>query len=325
MQTTVLCKSIRRIAVISRKYSSPLFYSTTTSPSALKKSIVPDHTLPPNNGQQRRPSRKPFKDLFSLEERTIVVTGAGRGLGINLASAVLDAGGDVVCLDVLPKPSEEEWAGISKVGEETGRTATYHQCDITREEDVEATLTNVASQAERRNKPIRGLINCAGIQQMVDAIDYPTDGFRRILDVNVIGSFLVAKHAARIMRDAKNSGSIVFIASMSGQIANRGIHCSAYNTSKAAVQQMSRSLSVEWGRYGIRVNSLSPGYIRTAMTDRLLEEKPEIEKLWMAGALLGRLGSVEDFKAPAVYLLADGASFMTGADLRVDGGHCASA
>lgn len=82
---------------------------------------------------------------------------------------------------------------------------------------------------------------------------------------------------------------------------------------------------MEWGRYGIRVNSLSPGYIRTAMTDQLLAEKPEIEKLWMAGASLGRLGCVEDFKAPAVYLLADGASFMTGSDLRVDGGHCASA
>ena len=82
---------------------------------------------------------------------------------------------------------------------------------------------------------------------------------------------------------------------------------------------------MEWGHYGIRVNSLSPGYIRTAMTDQLLAEKPEIEKLWMAGALLGRLGSVEDFKAPVVYLLADGSSFMTGADLRVDGGHCASA
>jgi len=88
---------------------------------------------------------------------------------------------------------------------------------------------------------------------------------------------------------------------------------------------MSRSLAMEWGRYGIRVNSLSPGYIRTAMTDQLLAEKPELETTWMAGALLGRLGSVEDFKAPAVYLLADGSSFMTGSDLRVDGGHCASA
>ena len=88
---------------------------------------------------------------------------------------------------------------------------------------------------------------------------------------------------------------------------------------------MCRSLATEFGSYGIRVNSLSPGYIRTAMTDQLLEEKPEIEKMWMMGALLGRLGAPEDFKAPAVFLLADGSSFMTGADLRVDGGHCASA
>lgn len=88
---------------------------------------------------------------------------------------------------------------------------------------------------------------------------------------------------------------------------------------------MSRSLAVEWGQYGIRVNTLSPGYIRTPMTDQMLAEKPEIEKLWMGGALLGRLGVPEDFKCPAIYLLADGSSFMTGADLRVDGGHCASA
>lgn len=88
---------------------------------------------------------------------------------------------------------------------------------------------------------------------------------------------------------------------------------------------MSRSLSVEWGHYNIRVNTLSPGYIRTAMTDQLLAEKPDVEELWMAGALLGRLGAPEDFKAPAIFLLADGSSWMTGADLRVDGGHCASA
>jgi NAD(P)-dependent dehydrogenase (short-subunit alcohol dehydrogenase family) len=156
-----------------------------------------------------------------LEDRTVVVTGAGRGLGITLASAVLDAGGDVVCLDVLPQPSEVEWSGITKIGEETGRHATYYQCDITTDEQVQATLAEALSQAEKRNKPIRGLISCAGVQQTVDAIDYPTDGFKRILDVNVTGSFLVAKHTARLMRDARNRGSIVFIASMSGQIANR--------------------------------------------------------------------------------------------------------
>lgn len=88
---------------------------------------------------------------------------------------------------------------------------------------------------------------------------------------------------------------------------------------------MCRSLAYEWGQHGIRVNTLSPGYIRTAMTDMLLQQKPEIEALWQQGALLGRLGAPEDFRAPTIFLLADGSSFMTGADLRVDGGHCATA
>lgn len=105
---------------------------------------------------------------------------------------------------------------------------------------------------------------------------------------------------------------------------------------------MCRSVAQEWGQYGIRVNTLSAGvnhissilsqnplmtrqYIRTAMTDALLQEKPEVEQTWMRGALLGRLGKPEDFKAPTVYMLADGSGFMTGTDLRVDGGHCASA
>lgn len=88
---------------------------------------------------------------------------------------------------------------------------------------------------------------------------------------------------------------------------------------------MCRSLAYEWGSHGIRVNTLSPGYIRTAMTDALLQKKPEVEAKWMEGALLGRFGAPEDFRAPAIFLLADGASFMTGSDLRVDGGHMASA
>ena len=88
---------------------------------------------------------------------------------------------------------------------------------------------------------------------------------------------------------------------------------------------MCRSLACEFGPLGIRINTLSPGYIRTAMTDQLLEEKPEVEEQWMRGALLGRLGAPEDFKAPTVFLLGDGASWVTGSDIRVDGGHCASA
>lgn len=84
-------------------------------------------------------------------------------------------------------------------------------------------------------------------------------------------------------------------------------------------------MAQEIGVHGIRINTLSPGYIRTAMTDALLAADPKVEQTWMRGALLGRLGVAEDFKAPTIFLLASGSSFMTGADLRVDGGHCASA
>ncbi|KAL5351308.1 hypothetical protein ACLOAV_003162 [Pseudogymnoascus australis] len=245
----------------------------------MTQSLVPDTTLPTEIPESRQSAANALvSSLFSLSKRTVIVTGAGRGLGIVLAEAILESGGDVICLDILPAPSKDEWTRIEQAQKISGTYCSYHQCDITDEDTVTANLAEAAKAALKRGNPIRGLISCAGIQQMLDAIDYPLDGFRRILEVNVTGSFLIAKHTARILRDEGNSGSIVFIASMSGQVANR---------------------------YGIRVNTLSPGYIRTSMTDHLLAEKPEIEKLWMAGALLGRLGAPEDFKAPAIYLLTD--------------------
>lgn len=288
-------------------------------------SIVSDIELPRDIPESRQSSANvPIEKAFGLKDRTIIITGAGRGLGITLAVAVLESGADAVCLDILSEPSAEEWNVITKLEKSTGVRATYQVCDITNEEAVEKIVAECGKEARQRGKPVRGMISCAGIQQMVDAIDYPMDGLRKIMEVNVAGSFLISKYTARLLRDQKLGGSIVLIASMSGQIANRGLHCSAYNTSKAAVHQMGRSLAYEWGQWGIRVNTLSPGYIRTAMTDGLLQEKPEVEESWMRGALLGRLGAPEDFKAPCVFLLADGSSWMTGADLRVDGGHCAT-
>ncbi|ORY66575.1 uncharacterized protein BCR38DRAFT_430724 [Pseudomassariella vexata] len=263
--------------------------------------------------------------LFSLSGRTIVITGGGRGLGLTLASAVIDAGGHVACLDIAPEPVADEWTKLLRAAKSENLTATYHRCDVTSETELKAVLDSIAKTAAENHAELSGVVACAGIQQEVPALEYPAADFDRILRVNVTGVFLTAKHTANIMVERGVKGSIVLIGSMSGQIANRGLTCSAYNTSKAAVQQMCRSLAQEWGQYGIRINTLSPGYIRTAMTDELLAAKPGVEKIWMAGALLQRLGVPDDFKAPAIFLLADGSKFMTGADLRVDGGHCASA
>jgi NAD(P)-dependent dehydrogenase (short-subunit alcohol dehydrogenase family) len=264
-------------------------------------------------------------NLFSLKNQTVAVTGGGRGLGITLAIAIVEAGGHVACLDILPEPSPSEWKQLQTLAKKSGVTATYDRCDITNEDEVSSLFASISSRATSASAPFSGLIACAGIQQTTPVVDYPIADFQRMLNVNVTGTFICAKHASRLFIENSIKGSIVLIASMSGSIANRGLACTAYNTSKSAVLQMARSMAQEVGQHGIRVNTLSPGYIRTAMTDALLEKEPEVEKTWLAGALLGRLGAPEDFKAPAVFLLASGSSFMTGADLRVDGGHCAAA
>lgn len=192
----------------------------------VSQSIQSDIELPKNLPESHQTAANTTHGkLFSLQGRTVVITGAGRGLGITLAAAVLEAGGDAICLDILPAPSAAEWKIIETISKTSNVHAIYHTCDITDEEAVSGTLSVAAEAAARRGRPIRGLISCAGIQQMTEAIDYPVDGFRKIMDVNVTGSFLVSKHTARLMRSQGTSGSIVLIASMSGQIANRVCRC----------------------------------------------------------------------------------------------------
>lgn len=135
-------------------------------------SLVSDIELPTSIPEsQETAANAPLEQLFALKGRTVVVTGAGRGLGITLATAVLEAGADAICLDVLPVPSEAEWQNISKIQKRTGVHASYHQCDITKEDVVEKTLSELAGDCRRRGKPMRSLINCAGIQQMKEALD----------------------------------------------------------------------------------------------------------------------------------------------------------
>ncbi|OIW28042.1 putative short chain dehydrogenase [Coniochaeta ligniaria NRRL 30616] len=144
-----------------------------------------------------------------------------------------------------------------------------------------------------------------------------------MMAVNVTGVFMTAQAVARQMIKRKQGGSLVLIGSMSGTVANRGLICPAYNASKAGVIQLARNLAAEWGEHGIRVNTISPGYIVTAMTAGLFDAFPERRKDWPNANMLGRLSYPNEYRGAAVFLLSDASSFMTGADLRVDGGHCA--
>ena len=184
--------------------------------------VVSDITLQahiPESSQT--PSSAPTNRLFSLSGRTIAVTGGGRGLGITLAAAVVEAGGHAACIDILPEPSPSEWGGLQKLAKFSKIKVTYYKCDITSENDISKILDDIAHAGKGAGAPLYGTIACAGIQQKVPAVDYPVDGFRRIMDVNVTGTFLTIKHSARIFMSEGTKGSVVMIASMSGQVANR--------------------------------------------------------------------------------------------------------
>lgn len=186
--------------------------------------ILSDVELPPNGVPESRETPaavSPTFKLFSLEGKTIAITGGGRGLGITLALAVVEAGGSVACLDILPSPATNEWAHLTKVAKASRRDVSYHRCDVTDEEAVKTVIEVIAQQAESQKVPLWGAIACAGIQQQVPALEYPAADFDRILRVNVTGVFNTCKYTARMLQARKSPGSIVIIGSMSGNIANR--------------------------------------------------------------------------------------------------------
>ncbi|KAI0005729.1 short-chain dehydrogenase [Xylariaceae sp. FL0662B] len=261
-------------------------------------------------------------DLFRLDGRTIIVTGGAGFLGLETAKAVLDSGGNVVCLDVVAAPPPESWNSLEKLAAEQQQQLLYHRVDVTDEENIRTTF---ASFVPSLRYPIRGLVAAAGVSDNDPAHEFSLERFRRLMEINVTGTFATAKAVALEMKKANVSGSIVLVASMSGTAVNKGVDTAAYNTSKSGVLQLARSLAAEWGsRKGmplIRVNTLSPGYIRTAATAEALQ-KPGMENQWTGDSMLYRLSNVDEFRGPVIFLLGDASSYMTAADLRVDGGHC---
>lgn len=259
---------------------------------------------------------------FSLKDKTIVVSGGGRGLGLVQAEALLEAGANVHALDRLPTPEPNSpFHKISqRAASQLGTSLTYHRVDV---RDV-ASLNKIVEAIADQAGGINGLIAAAGIQQETPALDYTAEDVNKMMSVNVTGVFMTAQAVARQMvRLETKGGSMVLIASMSGTVANRGLICPAYNASKAAVVQLGRNLAAEWGPLGIRVNTLSPGYIVTDMVEALFEKFPERRTEWPKHNMLGRLSTPHEYRGAAVFLLSDASSFMTGSDLRIDGGHCA--
>ncbi|KAI9278479.1 hypothetical protein BDA99DRAFT_549587 [Phascolomyces articulosus] len=252
-----------------------------------------------------------------LRGKVAVVTGGARGLGYEMMLALAEAGAEIACIDILKETAIESAAKISKECQVKG---TGWQCDVSDEDQVITVFQDIVQQ----HAHIDVLVTAAGINKNGTAFDYTGKDIRKIFDVNVIGTFFCMQQAAKHMVKAGNGGSIISVASMSAHIYNNPQIHSPYNASKAAVLQLSRCLSCEWGPHNIRVTTISPGYFATEMTNKLINEMglsvEDTVRTWKSEAPLGRVGKPHELKGTVVFLASDASSFCTGTEILVEGG-----
>jgi NAD(P)-dependent dehydrogenase (short-subunit alcohol dehydrogenase family) len=248
--------------------------------------------------------------LFDLGGHKALVTGAGRGIGKVLALGLADAGCDVSILEINLESAQKVAEEIKKIG----RKAVAFQTDVTKKSEVDSAFAATVEE-------LGGLdicLNVAGVCVHEPAEDIPEKNFDFVVDTNLKGVFFCCQAAAKIMIPRKK-GSIINIASMSGTVANVPQKQAPYNASKAGVVLLTKCLAVEWAPYGIRVNSISPGYTRTELVDMAAHMFAQWESL----TPMGRMCTPDELIGAAIYLASNASSYTTGSDLIVDGGYTA--
>ncbi|KAK0645303.1 D-arabinitol 2-dehydrogenase [Lasiodiplodia hormozganensis] len=285
-------------------------------------------------GEENLPSSRPaqgragwhFKRTlasFSLEGRNAIVTGGARGLGLVMAQALVNSGASVAIVDMhLEEAQKSAQSLMDTFRKENHHTdvvpkVTAHYADVANPTSVNESIAEILAEHGK----IDNLVTSAGFTENFDAIHYPYDRMQKLWGVNVDGTYLFAVGVAKHLMERKAPGSIVMIGSMSGAIVNVPQPQAPYNAAKAAVRHLAASLAVEWAHAGIRVNSISPGYMLTALTKKILDENPDLKNKWTSLIPQGKMGQPEDLMGAVTFLSSDASSYVTGAELRVDGGY----
>jgi NAD(P)-dependent dehydrogenase (short-subunit alcohol dehydrogenase family) len=231
-----------------------------------------------------------------------LVTGAARGIGKAIATRLGAEGWTVALLDVSQSEAEVAAADIDG--------AVGLGADIADEASVEAALDAFGG-------PLDLVVNNAGIVRFGPLLDLAVEDFAVVTRVNLVGTFTVARAAARRMRDANTRGSIVNITSMNGVAP--GPNGGAYGATKAGIALLTQQMAIEWGPYGVRVNAIAPGLILAGMSDPIYAD-PEIREARESKVPLGRLGTSDDIASLVVFLASTESSYITGQNILVDGG-----
>ena len=248
-------------------------------------------------------------ELFSLTGKTALVTGASRGIGEAIARAYADAGADVA---ILARSGAELEALAAEI-RSTGRTAVALTCDVTKPEEIQAAVARAIAELGR----IDVLVNNAG-GPIFNApfLDTRLDGWRRVIELNLLSVVTFCQEVGAHMVE-RGSGSVVNIDSIGAKHPAQTV--SPYGTTKAAIVNLTMTLAQEWGPAGVRVNTISPGWIRTVI-NRAVFEHPEASELIARRIPLGRWGDPEDVVGAAVWLASEASAYITGAHIPVDGG-----
>jgi NAD(P)-dependent dehydrogenase (short-subunit alcohol dehydrogenase family) len=249
-------------------------------------------------------------DKFSLDGQVGIVTGGGQGLGKVFCHAFAEAGAVVVVAEINPETGPQTAQEVKR----KGRRALFIETDVSDRASVRQMVDRTLAELGQ----IDFLMNNAGITMWEEVEEVSEKDWRAVLDVNLNGVFFCSQAVGQHMIE-RGSGRIINIASMSGLIVNRPQGQASYNTSKAAVIHLTKSLAAEWAPHNIRVNAIAPGYMATAMAQPFFDD-PEYGDVWIEAIPMKRPGEPEELGPAAVFLASEASSYVTGAVLVVDGG-----
>jgi NAD(P)-dependent dehydrogenase (short-subunit alcohol dehydrogenase family) len=254
-------------------------------------------------------------DKFSMKNKVSIVTGGARGLGKAMAIALAQAGSNIVIAEIDMEIAQKTSAEIKELY--NVETIAVH-CDVASPKEAQG----MAKSAIDKFGKIDVLVNNAGITKNIPAESIPSEDWLEVINVNLNGVFFCAQAVGNYMIQQK-SGQIINIASMAGVIVCTPQTQAAYNTSKAGVIHLTKSLACEWAQYNIRVNAIAPGYIRTDMTKDVFQKGGELPERWMSMTPMHHPGNPEDLDGIVLYLASEASAFTTGSIFLIDGGYTA--